>query len=166
MSEILNIIVTSNLFNFAILILIIILVIYKVDVNSILDGMKNRIKKSIDVSQSAKESAAKGLKDAKKSVKNLDNETKEIIENAHSNVENLKSHIMRDTQQKIENIEKNIQKILAAEEKQIRALLISKQGNKSVDKAKEEIIKRLNSNPDLHKRFIDDSIKQLNGAEL
>ena len=73
---------------------------------------------------------------------------------------------MKNTELQIENITSNILKVINAEEKSLSAKLTQDTVNNSIELAKQNIINKLNENPDLHKKFIDDSINEIDRVQL
>ena len=73
---------------------------------------------------------------------------------------------MKNTELQIENIKSNILKVINAEEKSLSAKLTQDTVNNSIELAKQNIINKLNENPDLHNKFIDDSINEIDRVQL
>ena len=166
MTDIFNYILHSNIFNFTIFMLIIIAICYFIDIGSILDKMRDRIASEINDSLAAKEQAAENLKQANTEYSNLPKEIDNISVAASQKSEALSKQITIETEQKVANIEKNTQNILNAEQKHITSELISKLGLKSVEFAEYNIIEELANNPQLHDKFIQESIAKLDEVVL
>lgn len=162
----LSLILHSNLFNFAIFLLIIILIAKKVDISSILDKMRNEVISKIDISNKNKAEALTALSAAQLSADKTQSEIDEIMYNARTTSETMKLHIIEEANIKVQNIAKNSKNIIANEEKQAESALISELGKKSVELAQNYIIEELNKNPDLHKKFIEESLDELDEVML
>lgn len=161
-----NLILHSNLFNFAFFMLIIIVICIKVDVPAVLEKMKEKVSSEIENSKETKEKSLSDLADANMQYSKLPQELENISDNAKQKSESLSKQIALETEQKISNIEKNTQNILSAEQKHVASDLISKLGVKSVEFAKYDIIEELKNNPQLHDKFIEESIAKLDEVVL
>lgn len=161
-----EIILHSNLFNFTIFFLIIVIIANKIDIPSVLDKMRTEVVKKIDNSEETNLKSKKDLQAAEISFAKTDDEIKDIKLNAKTSSEAMKSHIIDDAQKKVISIKQNTQNIINSEEKHIKHLLVSKLGVKSLDLAKNLITKELNSNKELHYKFINESIDALDKAVL
>lgn len=166
MAEFWNLIVQSNTFNFAILVIIIAVVFAKIDLPGIIEKIKNDVARAIENAKQEKENAEKDLKTAQKTAANTDNEVAEQLKTAENNAQNLSQGIMKNTELQIENIKSNILKVINAEEKSLSAKLTQDTVNNSIELAKQNIINKLNENPDLHNKFIDDSINEIDRVQL
>lgn len=166
MAEFWNLIVQSNTFNFAILVIIIAVVFAKIDLPGIIEKIKNDVARAIENAKQEKENAEKDLKTARKTAANTDNEVAEQLKTAENNAQNLSQGIMKNTELQIENIKSNILKVINAEEKSLSAKLTQDTVNNSIELAKQNIINKLNENPDLHNKFIDDSINEIDRVQL
>ncbi len=166
MAEFWNLIVQSNTFNFAILVIIIAVVFAKIDLPGIIEKIKNDVARAIENAKQEKENAEKDLKTAQKTAANTDNEVAEQLKTAKNNAQNLSQGIMKNTELQIENIKSNILKVINAEEKSLSAKLTQDTVNNSIELAKQNIINKLNENPDLHNKFIDDSINEIDRVQL
>ena len=166
MAEFWNLIVQSNTFNFAILVIIIAVVFAKIDLPGIIEKIKNDVARAIENAKQEKENAEKDLKTAQKTAANTDNEVAQQLKTAENNAQNLSQGIMKNTELQIENIKSNILKVINAEEKSLSAKLTQDTVNNSIELAKQNIINKLNENPDLHNKFIDDSITEIDRVQL
>ena len=165
-SEIWHLIIYSNLFNFAIFLLILIVVAKKVDIASVLENMRMDVVKKIDEAKNAKNTALEDLEKAEKSVENLAEDIKNILTGASKNAESMSKQILDDAENKIKSYEVNAQKAIEAEEKYLISKLTLNQGEKSIDMAFNHIKKTLKDNPQLHDKFINQSIDELDKINL
>lgn len=161
-----NLFLHSNLFNFTIFLFIIIMICVKVDVGAVLDKMRDRVVSEINNSKTSKQNSLDGLKQANEDYSKLPQELENISRISVQKSESLSKQIALQTEQKIANIEKNAQNILNAEQKHVTSALISKLGVKSVEFAMYNIIEELKKNPQLHDKFIEESISKLDEVVL
>ena len=92
MNEILNIwdiIVKTNTFNFAVLVLIFAIVVKKANIGVAVEKIKDGIIEAIKNAEDALKSAKSELSEAQKSVKNLEKDTKNIIDDATKKAEQV-----------------------------------------------------------------------------
>lgn len=161
LSHIWNTLVMSNTFNFIIFVLIIAFVIKKIDVASIITTLQEKIKQLIENAKKAKEEALNKLKDAEKAVENIESEVHIILDDAHKTSKILSEKIIEDAKKQVENIELNAKKIIEAEEKVLHASLIKKTSKASLEVATKHIKDTLKQNADLHDKYINESIDEL-----
>ncbi len=159
--QIWNFIVTSNFFNFVVMVLILAWIVKKVNLGTVLENAVNNIKNIISKAEEEKTSAEKELLNAQKSVKNLDFEIKEKIDTAEKQAEKIAKNIILDTEKKVQNIKSNIDRVLEAEEKTISARLSKKTATASSELAKQHIKSVLALHPELHEKYINQSIEEL-----
>ena len=91
--QIWNFIVTSNFFNFVVMVLILAWIVKKVNLGTVLENAVNNIKNIISKAEEEKTSAEKELLNAQKSVENLDFEIKEKIDTAEKQAEKIAKNI-------------------------------------------------------------------------
>lgn len=166
MDSIFLLIVKSNFFNFTIFLLILIFIAKKFDLPNILEDMKMNIVKKIEDSKVSRTLSDEELSKAENSVAKLGDEVEEIISDANKSAKNFVSNIEISTKLKIKNIEKNTKRLIEAQESNINSKLTSKQGQASVKLAKDQIRSVINSNPNLHNKFIEESIKDIEESKL
>ncbi len=161
-----NIILESNTFNFLVLVLLIAFLMKKLDVASALENLKNKIVKRIEDSKTEKENALSELKKAEKAVENLDNEIKEHYEFAEKNIDGVIKQTDANTLNQVQHIEQNADIAIKNEEKQISAQILKATATKALSGAKEKIIARLNEHPELHEKYINEAIEDIDKVKL
>ena len=166
MTDFWNLIVESNTFNFAILVIILAVVFVKIDLPGIIEKIKNDVAKAIENVKKEKENAEIELKSAQKTAANTDNEVAQQLKTAEDNAQNLAQGIMKNTETQMENIKSNILRVITAEEKNLSSKLTQEAVDNSIELAKQNIINKLNENKSLHEKFIDDSINEIGRVQL
>lgn len=156
-----NIILKSNTFNFAVLLLIFAVLFKKLNIKNIIEKIKQDIIQSIENAKAEREAAKQKLINAETSAKSVENEIKENLNEASIKAKSLAVQIQRETDLKIKLIEKNIEKVINAEEKTISSNLSQKTLKSAIELAKENIVKTLEENPKLHNKFIEESIGEI-----
>ncbi len=160
-SHIWNTIVKSNTFNFIIFTLILIWIFKKIDFKKIIATLQEKIIKLINEAKNNKEEADNLLFSAEKTVKNLGEELKVIVEDATKSAEVISNKILTEAKNQIENIEANAKKIIAAEEKLLISKLTKNTSQNSVEVAKTNVKNILSQTPTLHEKYINESIDEL-----
>ena len=166
MTDFWNLIVQSNTFNFAILAIIIAIVCVKIDLLNVIEKIKEDIALAIENANYEKQSTEKELRKTKKLVKNTDQEVDEKISHAKKSAKLLSDEIKKNTELSIQHIKENIYRVIKAEEKKVSAELTYKTIESSIELAKKNIIEMLNNNIELHNKFIEKSIQELDKIEL
>ena len=159
--QIWNIIVSSNFFNFVVMVLILAWIVTKFDLINVLENLKINIHNTIKKAEEEKAAAEKELLNAQKSVENLGNEIKEKIDSAEIQAEKIAKNIALETEKKVTNIKNNIERAISAEEKTISARLSKKTALASSELAKQHIKTLLEAHPELHEKYINQSIEEL-----
>ena len=160
--EIWTLILKSNLFNFAIMLAILFFVIKKLDLCQKLDDAILKVKEKIEESELANKNSIEELKQASEKTENLQQEIEEIEQKGIENISNLENKIALETKEEIDAIKKNTQKAIIAQEKEISSNLSKKTILASLEVAKKHVINLLNQNPEYHRKFIEESIEELN----
>ena len=97
-----------------------------------------------------------------KNSKNYTEEEKTEIEKFNKQkCEIFRKQLEESTKKNVEKLNNNIERIIEIEEKKVSNAITEYSFRKSVDKAKMDIVSMLESQPDLHKKFIDESLEEL-----
>lgn len=164
--DIWNIIVHSNTFNFIVMLMILGWIIKKANLGEVLEGLKNKVIDSIEKSKLEKENAYISLSNAQKEVEHLDEEIKNRISQAEKHAQTVAQRIFDETDNKVKQIEENIQRVIEAEEKTISSRLTGKAAKASVELAKNHIKNLLAQNPQLHDKYINESINDIDRIKI
>ena len=154
-------VVESNTFNFAVLVLIFVLLFSKLNISQMIENIKNHIVQSIDRAKAEKEAADVKLKNAKDLASGVDAEIQTHIRNAQEKAAAIETQIIEKAHIQEKYIDKNVDNLIFAEEKNIGNSAIEKTMQKASETAKEKIKSLLSSTPDLHKKFIEESIRKI-----
>ncbi len=156
-----NAVVESNTFNFAVLLLIFIVLFNKLKINQVIDNLKSSIILTINNAKKEKEAAELKLKEAKDLAGNIEQEIQTQTNNANEKATAIETQIIENAKNQEEYIDKNISKLIFAEEKSIGNDAIMNTIKKASELAVEKIKLSLDSNPELHKQFIEESIRKI-----
>ena len=164
MADFWNIIVQSNTFNFAILVILLAIVFAKIDLPGIIEKIKNEVASSIENAKKERLNAEEELKSAEEKAGKTDSEVKLQLQNAENNAKNLADNILKNTDENIKRIVDNIKKVILAEERNLSTKLTQETLNKAVDLAKQNILSKLDA--DMHQKLLDDSINEIDKVNL
>lgn len=156
-----RLVVESNTFNFIIFAAIIAWILKKINISLIITSFQQKIIKILDEVRKEGETAKNKLTHAEKSVEKLADELNAIVEDAKKSAEIISKKILAETQKQLEDIEFNAQKIIAAEKKFLISKLTKNTSKASVEAAKIHIRDVLTQTPDLHEKYINESIEEL-----
>ena len=165
-SEIINYIGRTNLFNFVIFLAIIIFVCKKINVTGKLEAAKKDVVNNIENSKTAKSDSESTLNAIEESVAHIEEEIDEIIKKAEENARMVGGKILEDAEKSVENIKYNSKKTADARAGLIRNDIMRRASAASVGVAKNHIINELRNNPELHNKLIDESVDAINGVEI
>ena len=161
MVEFWDIIVKTNTFNFAILLIIFAIVFVKLNVPQILENIKNDIASTINNARTEKDLAEKELKQTTKLVKNTDKEIEEKLNIAKLNAKTLVNNINKVTKEQIKHIENNVARAIDSEEKKVNNELSNNTINSAIELAKKTLINKLKEDKSLHSKLLDKSIEEI-----
>ena len=160
-SHIWQLIVESNTFNFILFAAILVWIFQKINIKEIIVTLQKKIIKLIDEVKREHEEAKNKLHKAEKAVENLPQELNSIVDDAKKSAQVISEKILMEAQKQVENIKTNMTKVIEAEEKLLIANLTKTTSKASVDLAKSHIQKNLEEKPNLHEKYINESIDEL-----
>ena len=164
--SILKYILQSNLINFILMLIILCWIVKKVNMGKSFDNSIASVESGIKKSDNEKLESQEKLKSAQTLIDNLPNDVAELKKSSKDKSEIFKAEIDSNAQKSILSFEKNIESILEVEEKKISNVLTDKTTTASVELAKAHIMKLLQENPELHNKFISDSLDELGKVKL
>lgn len=157
---------TSNTINFIIMIVILAVIVKKINVRASLDKSVETIKNTIENSDIEREKAQALLLEAKQKTDALPSDILNLEKEAKSKAEVFKKQIENSTKTSITDIEKNIDRVISIEEKKLSNVITGKTAVASIELAKDNIKNLLKTNPDLHSKFIYESLDELEKVKL
>ena len=166
MAEIWQIIVQSNTLNFLIVLAVVLFIVSKLDVKSKLEVMKDEIKTYVDASSKEKEDAKNELDEINEKIKHLPEEIADIKQSAENNIRGIEKRINEEIDEKKKDIENNAKRILGLETKKFKSRLSGILSQASIDLAKKNALEQLNDNRELHDRYINEAIDEIDRIGL
>ncbi len=159
-------ILQSNVINFILMLVVLGLIVKKLNLGKSFDESISVVECGIKKSDEEKTASQSKLKEAKALIDRLPEDVAELKKAAEEKGEIFKSEIEGNAQKSILSFEKNIDATLDVEEKKISNVLTDKTIAASVELAKVQIQRLLNENPELHNKFISDSLDELDKVKL
>lgn len=138
----------------------------KLRAGAALENLKNAIIKRIDDSKAEKEKALSELKNAEKAVENLDTEIKERYNLAEQNADGVIQQTVMNAENQVSHILQNAENAIENEEKQISAQILKSTAEKALSTAKDIIAARLKDHPELHEKYINEAIEDIDRVKL
>ncbi len=160
--EIWTLIVKSNLFNFIVMVVILTVIIKKLNIGEKLNNAISKVKEKIDEAELANKNSVEELKQAGEKTKNVQAEIEEIEQKGSENISNLEQKIASEAKEEVNSIEKSADRLIVAKEREIVSRLSKKTILASIEIAKNHVINLLKQNPEYHRKFIKESIEELN----
>ena len=152
---------TSNFINFVIMIIFLGWVIKKIDLKTSLNNSIKKVEEAIKNSETKKADSQKRLKLINSAMDKLPQKIKKFDDEMNIRTAALKEKLSENAEETISNIQKNIEKDLVLEEKKISSDLQVFVLEKSIENATEKIKQAIKDNPDLHSKFIEESLEDL-----
>lgn len=156
-----QVIVESNIFNFVIFVLCFALIFKKINLKGIITALHKKIVDTVETAKITRETAHKELSLVEDSVANLGSEIEVIIKEAEKSAAVISNKIKDEAKKQLENIDANAAKVIDAEEKLLVANLTKNTSKASVQIAKVNIVNALEQAPDMHEKYINESIDEL-----
>ena len=166
MSEFINILIQSNTLNFLIVLALIIFLIKKLNVSNKLQNLADEIANYVNSSETEKNDAQKKLDIINGKVQKLPDVIERIKKSTENSIKNYENKVKKDLQDEKNDISKNADRLFKLETKKFKNKLTNLLSEKSVELARENAIEQLNGNVELHNRYIDSAIDELDRINL
>lgn len=166
MTDIWQIIVQSNTFNFIIVFAVMVYIAVKLDVKSKIETLRAEIRTYVDKSSEEKMSAEKSLNEINEKIKHLPDEIEDIKNSAQNNIKGISQRIEFEIEDKKKDIENNANRILNLEIKTFKEKLTGRLSQVSIDLSRKNAIEQLQNNRELHNKYIYDAINELDRIDL
>lgn len=165
-TSILKYLADTNAINFVIMLVILGLIIKKIDLQKSFNSSIKNVESKIIKSDGEKEAAKSAFTDAKNTIEKLPQDIVALENEAISKSKVFKEQIEESTQKTILTIQKNADRAISIEEKKISNLLTGKTITDSIELAVNNLQNLLENNPELHNKFIEESLDELDRVKL
>ena len=156
----------SNAINFIIMLVVLGLIIKKINLQKSFNSSIKNVESKILKSDEEKETAKAAFSGAKKTIDRLPEDIATLENEALSKSKVFKEQIEESTQKAIFTIQKNADRAISIEEKKISNLLTGKTITDSIELAANNLQNMLENNPELHNKFIEESLEELDRVKL
>lgn len=161
-----NIILTSNLFNFVLMLVILGWIINKFNLADVLENGRQKIEDRLILARASKEKSIKTLFEVQEKDKEIDKKVYETINHSVQNAVIVGEKLVSDAKIQAEGIEKSTQKSIETNIEKLRMNVTAETAESALNIAKEYIVNEFKKNRDLHIRYINESIEALKEIEL
>lgn len=159
--KILKYILESNIINFILMIWLFAWLLKKFDLKSLFTKSIKSVDEYIQKSEKDKAHSEELADKAKDTLKQLPAQINEIKEVSEQKAKILLDKLEENTKKNVEKINKNIIKNKSIEEDKVSNNITEYAFSRSIEQATSGIIEMLKNNPDLHQKFIDESLEEL-----
>lgn len=166
MMEILKKLAESNTINFIIMVAILAVIVIKMNLKASMDNSIAKVETSIKQSDETRSNSEKVLSKSKDLYDKLPEDIQKLNEEAVLKAEVFKKQIENSSEKEISGLKNNIGRVISIEEKKISNLLQKSTIENSVSMAENNIKTLLDSNRELHKKFIEESLDELDKVQL
>ena len=166
LAKIWHLILESNTFNFIVFLLILALIFKKIKLGELIQKLQQNIENTINNSIKAKEDSEVLLNKAEKQMETVDSDIDKIVNKAKKTAKTVAKNIISSSKGQIEIIENNKQKIIENDTYKIKRSLSDFTIRESIKLTKTDIETRLKQDKNLHQKYIDEAITELEGLEI
>ena len=159
--EIFKYILESNIINFLIMVWLLCILCKKFELSSILNKSVDAVEDYNEKSKCEKQNSVKKIKEAQDLMDKLPSQVEEIEKFTKQKTDVFKKQLEENTLKTIQKVENNIEKIKNIDEKKTSNAIMERSFYMSIEKAQSDIINMLKSDPNLHNKFIDESLNEL-----
>ena len=163
--EIWNKILTSNLFNFVLMLVLLGWLIDKFDIAGTIEKGRKSIEDKILNAKKEKEEALKTLYETQEHGVNVEQESLEIIDKSAKNAVLVGEKLVEDAEKLAESFSVSTQKAINTNIEKLRLNLTNETAQTALNLAKNHIEKLLKEDRNLHIKYINESIDSLKGIK-
>ena len=166
MAEIWQIIIKTNTLNFILVLLLLIFLISKLNIKQKIENARNDIKNYVEESENEKQKAKEALQNIENQIKNLPAELDDIKKSTANSVKSIEEKIKNDLVSQKQDIENNAARLFNLETRKFKENLKNLLSLKSIEIAQNNALKQLSADKNLHSKYIDSAIAEIDRIEL
>lgn len=166
MSDIIHLLIHSNTLNFFIVLAILVVIVVKLNLKDKIEVLRDEIRTYVESSVNEKNVAEKNLSLIKEKIQQLPATIEDIEKSTKNSVKSLGEKIKADIQEQKQDIANSAERIFNLETKKFKQKLTSILSEKSVEIARDNAINQLKENNELHNKYIDNAIEELDRISL
>ena len=153
----------SNLFNFIVMILLLAWMVKKFDLGSKIEAGRKKIEQNISESEKAKEESLTKLYKAQEDATKVDEEMFKIFKAAGENAKVMGEKLIAEANSQKDVIKENSKKTIDANIKSVKNDILKETAEEAMKLAEEHIKSELERDPNLHQKYIYESIDAIDG---
>ena len=153
----------SNLFNFVVMVLLLAWLVKKFDLGAKIEAGRKRIESTIAESETVKEENLKKLYEVQEASTKIDEEMLKVFNSAEEKARFVGEKLLEEGKIQAESIKENSKKTIDANVKTVKNEIIKETAQEAMKLAEQHIKSTLESDPNLHQKFIWESIDAIDG---
>lgn len=166
MSDILHLLIHSNTLNFLIVLSILVVIFLKLNLKEKIEVLRDEIRTYVNTSVQEKNMAEQNLSFIKEKIQKLPEEIEDIKKSTENSVKSIGEKIRTDIEEQKQDIANSAERIFNLETKKFKQKLTAALSEKSVEIARDNAISQLKENSELHNKYIDNAIEELDRISL
>ena len=153
----------SNLFNFVVMVLLLAWLVKKFDLGAKIEAGRKKIESNIAESETAKEENLKKLYEVQEASTKIDEEMLKVFNSAEEKARFVGEKLLEEGKIQAESIKENSKKTIDTNIKTVKNEIIKETAQEAMKLAEQHIKSTLESDPNLHQKFIWESIDAIDG---
>ncbi|MBQ8887150.1 MAG: hypothetical protein IJY61_05545 [Candidatus Gastranaerophilales bacterium] len=166
MSDIIHLLINSNTLNFFIVLAILVVIVVKLNLKDKIEVLRDEIRTYVEASVNEKKVAEQNLSLIKEKIQQLPSAIEDIEKSTENSVKSIGEKIKADIQEQKQDIANSAERIFNLETKKFKQKLTSVLSEKSVEIARDNAINQLKENNELHNKYINNAIEELDRINL
>ena len=151
---------------FLIVLSILVVIFVKLNLKEKIEVLRDEIRTYVDTSVQEKNVAEKNLSLIKERIQQLPEEIEDIRKSTENSVKSIGEKIRADIEEQKQDIVNSAERIFNLETKKFKQKLTASLSEKSVEIARDNAINQLKENVELHNKYIDNAIDELDRISL
>ena len=153
----------SNLFNFVVMVLLMAWLVKKFDLGAKIEAGRKKIESNIAESETVKEENLKKLYEVQEASTKIDEEMLKVFSSAEEKARFVGEKLLEEGKIQAESIKENSKKTIDTNIKTVKNEIIKETAQEAMKLAEQHIKSTLESDPNLHQKFIWESIDAIDG---
>lgn len=153
----------SNLFNFVVMVLLLVWLVKKFDLGAKIEAGRKKIESNIAESETVKEENLKKLYEVQEASTKIDEEMLKVFNSAEEKARFVGEKLLEEGKIQAESIKENSKKTIDTNIKTVKNEIIKETAQEAMKLAEQHIKSTLESDPNLHQKFIWESIDAIDG---
>lgn len=153
----------SNLFNFVVMVLLLAWLVKKFDLGAKIEAGRKKIESNIAESENVKEENLKKLYEVQEASTKIDEEMLKVFSSAEEKARFVGEKLLEEGKIQAESIKENSKKTIDTNIKTVKNEIIKETAQEAMKLAEQHIKSTLESDPNLHQKFIWESIDAIDG---